>query len=51
MVAALVDKCREEAVLVRNKTREVSIVRFRLLCGRWWVVRNSGVKEHMLRSD
>jgi len=28
MVAALVDRCREEAVLVRKRTREASIVRF-----------------------
>ena len=43
MMAALVDRCREEVVLVRKKTRAASIVCSDPCCGWWWVVKSTGV--------
>jgi len=51
MVAALVDRCREEVVLLRKRTREASIIGFGPLgcgSGSW---RRSGAKFHMLRTE
>ena len=45
------DRGREEAVLVRKKTLEASIVGFWTSFGGWWVVKSFGVKFHMVRSD
>ena len=49
MVAALVDRCREEAVLVRKRTREASIVRF--CSDPWKVVGCEGFKRSRRVSD
>jgi len=51
MVAALVDRCREEVVLLRRRTREASIIGFWSFVvedGRSW---SSGVKCCMLRTE
>lgn len=51
MVATLVERCREEEVLVRKKTLEASMFVYSSRCGGWWVLKSSGVKSYMLRSD